>query len=260
MSDKRFIGFIDILGFKDLVSNNSHQRLVELYEKLFSPGVAIGLARGKIKIIDKGEKKFREPDYSEIKVNSLIVSDSVIVWTDDNSMKSFVDILASIRNLLNHSFVMGFPLRGAIVEGDLKILKGSFSTSKDNSINTLVGLGLVDAYKQEEEQNWSGCTVDDNCINTYNGYVTKFHESHKDLADINYLMEKSILAKFKVPLKTGKVVDKYVVDWVNMNNKDIFQDESRVRSKFSEYNKVTDDWRVEQIIRNTLDFTKKVVK
>lgn len=254
MTEKKFIAFVDILGFKDLVKNNSHQRLVELYEKLFTPNVATGLARGKFKIIDKGEKKYWEPDYAKININSLIISDSIILWTDNNSMTSFIDITTSLRTLLNHSFVLGFPLRGALVEGDLTILKGTFNSGKDNTFNTLIGNGLVEAYKLEGEQNWSGCVIEDKCIELYNNYVRQFFETNSDLANLDYLIEKKILLKYKVPFKAGIIKEHYVIDWVNLGNKSILTDDLNVRNRFAEFKKNIDDWRVENIIENTLKF------
>ena len=56
MKNRKFVAFIDILGFKDLVKNNSHERLVELYEKLFTPNVATGLARNQTVIVEKKKK------------------------------------------------------------------------------------------------------------------------------------------------------------------------------------------------------------
>jgi len=68
------------------------------------------------------KKQHATYDSSNIKVNSIIISDSVVIWTDDNSMKSFVDIIAVLRHLLNYSLKMGLPLRGSLVEGNGNLL------------------------------------------------------------------------------------------------------------------------------------------
>lgn len=148
----KYVAFLDILGFKDLVLNNEHERLIELYEIVFADTVDVALANGKIIIKKEENKLLYTPDRSKILVNSIIVSDSVILWTDDCSVKSLIDILISTKYLLNHSFVMGFPLRGAMSKGDFSAFTRNNMLSKNNSINTYLGKALVSAYQLESEQ------------------------------------------------------------------------------------------------------------
>ncbi len=61
MESRKYIAFIDVLGFKDLVLNNSHDRLADLYEKIFSSTVAVGLAKGNMNFFEKDGKSYWEP-------------------------------------------------------------------------------------------------------------------------------------------------------------------------------------------------------
>ena len=250
MYTRKFIAYLDILGFKDLVSNNSHERVCSLYEKLFATMTTIAISGGKTILVNDGDKQHATYDSSNIKVNSLIISDSVVIWTDDNSMKSFVDIIAVLRHLLNYSLKMGLPLRGSLVEGNLDKINQTFQSSKDNSQITLIGLGLVKAYVFESEQEWSGCIIENECIDLYNSNVEKNKAELKDIATLEYLVEKNLIMKYRAPLKTGSISDYYVINWEPSND----LTESFVRERFKAYNKKTSDWKVERILKNTIEF------
>ena len=247
---KKFIAYLDILGFKDLVQNNTHKRLFELYDKLFTNITTFAIG-GKFNFIEKDGHRKAVYDSSQIILNSLIISDSIILWTDDNSMKSFIDIVVGVKNILNHHFITGVPLRGAIVEGHIDKINRTFLSNKDNSQITLIGLGLVQAYLKENEQDWSGCIVDKSCIELFLSYVEE-HKDSEDVATLEYLVEKDLLLKYKAPLKSGNIKEEYVINWVKTPQNII--DEIRARKMFSEFNKSTDNWRAENIIRNTIDF------
>ncbi len=254
MNTHKFIAFIDVLGFKDLVENNSHDNLVNFYERLFSSSVAVGLAKGQREFYTRDGKEYWQPKYSEISVNSLIVSDSIIIWTNDTNMKSFIDLIVTVKITMSHSFNIGFPLRGAIVEGNLSSFKNVYNSKSDNSTNTLVGLGLVKAYKLEEEQDWSGCVIEDTCIETFEKLIISHKEKTPDVATVNDLINTGLIAKYKVPFKSGPLKEKYVINWITKKKDDVLLSEASMRKKFADYNKQVGDWKVEKIIKNTLDF------
>lgn len=258
MAEKKFIAFLDILGFKDLVLNNSHLRLVDLYEKIFSLGIQISLAGGKINIVDQKGKKTAIPALEKSMVNSLIISDSVLLWTDDSSMKSFVDLIIVVRYLLHRSILSGFPLRGAIVEGELSILRKEFSLKTSNTQLTFIGKGLVDAYMLENKQEWAGCIVDENCIKIYNEYVEKYKNDYSDLADIDYLIRRNLLIKYEVPYKKGPIKNEYVINWPKIGTRQI--SERQIKNAFGKYDKSIGSWDVKRKINNTIEFIRSTNK
>ena len=253
MITKKYIAFLDVLGFKDLVKNNPHEKLATIYERLFSSAVTVGLSKGNRIFFEKDGKSFWEPKFSDITVNSLIVSDSIIVWTDDVSPESFLQIIVSIKTLMRQAFFIGFPLRGAIVKGDLSVFKSSYKTSNDNSLNTLVGLGLVNAYRIEEEQDWSGCILDDSCVLMEGGDIDNTHLPSIPSNMFEYLITNEYITKYKIPFKSGSIKEKYAINWITKKSGDSLLTKTSIRQKFSEYNKNIDDWKVERIIRNTID-------
>lgn len=252
--EKKYIAFLDILGFKDLVENNTHERLYELYDKVFSQIIILSLSNGRAKILDDGKTKTFHIETDTIKVNCVTISDSIIIWTDDNSMTSFTYIVEVVRTLLNYIFKTGIPLRGAIVEGHLDKIGRTIISPKDTTQTTLIGAGLVKAYLKEGIQKWSGCILDESCVVAYNKEVEKYKTIVKDVLTIDFLLEKKFIIKYNVPCKNGVNKEELVINWTNLSN-DNFSEENII-NKFSEYNKSVDNENVKEIIKNTIDFVK----
>lgn len=250
MNNQSYVAFLDILGFKDLVTNNSHEELVSIYKKSLQISLQMSLSNGKIKYaFDKEGKSIAISDLSNANVHSLIISDSVILWTDDSSMKSFIDILIAVRNMVNNSFVFGIPMRGAISIGDLTFIKNDIHESKHYAQDSLIGTGLLKSYEMETGQNWAGCIIDPDCIAHYQK-LFELYQTDSETADIEYLIQKNILLRYSVPRKTGPIKDDYVVNWV----RDDFINEDFIKKSFSKHNKRTDNWDVQSKIQNTILF------
>jgi hypothetical protein len=58
-------------------------------------------------------------DIRRATVNSLLVSDSILIWTDDCRPESFVNIVMAVRSLMVFAVIDGILLRGAISIGPL---------------------------------------------------------------------------------------------------------------------------------------------
>jgi hypothetical protein len=131
-----YVAFLDILGFSDLVRSNSDDALMRVYNNLFLSVVALSLSGGAFKTIDAGGQQVAIADSEKIKINSLIVSDSVICWTPNDSMKSFIDITTAVSKIMVSGIFVGLPLRGAISIGPLSIVSHAWGSHTDNLIQT----------------------------------------------------------------------------------------------------------------------------
>ncbi len=250
MSGKSYVAFIDILGFKDLVNNNTHEELEKIYKKSFEINLQLSLSNGLYKIVkDNQDKNITVADISNSKINSLMISDSIILWTDNISMKNFIDMLIVVRNLLNNGFIFGTPLRGAISLGNLSFLQTDITSEIKYVQNSLIGKGLIKAYLIESGQNWAGCIIDSDCIENYQFQFNQIDDK-KDIADIEYLEQKNVLIKYNVPYKTGEIKENYVVNWFRNDA----VDEKLIRNSFKQHNKNINNWDVENKIKNTLEF------
>src|SRR5207247_1936259 len=145
-------------------------------------------------------------DLSEAKVNLLVVSDTVLLWTDRASMMGFLNIVGVARALLVAGFYTGFPLRGAVSFGPLSSLQATHPAATSVSVNSLFGRALVDAYVLEQSQEWAGCVVDERCIDLYTS-LAEANKNIPDLADLETLVAGGLLRRYDVPLHEGGVED-----------------------------------------------------
>ena len=237
-----YVCFLDILGFKDLVENNKPSKLTKIYKDLLQNTVDT--------TTDFWKEKDLEKLTGGVKLNSLVISDSIIIWTSDPTPLAFIKLLVSVHSIMFQTMHYGIPLRGGLSAGQLTVLKSTNNT-------TVFGKGLVNAYKLESHQDWSGCIVDEECIDAFK-YFTKGRRTKKrplKLADIYFLKQ------YPAPMKSGKMEVRWVIDWTKFMNleddgtqKGLFIYDESVVNAFSCHKKNTNDWRVHSIIRNTLDF------
>ena len=85
-------------------------------------------------------------------LNSLIVSDSIFLWTDDQSLASLLTLIDAVKHIIRTNFFweFGFPLRGGISMGSVTFQKVDWDSPKINSIATIVGDALVKAAMIEK--------------------------------------------------------------------------------------------------------------
>lgn len=243
--NKRYFAFLDIMGFRELVKNNSHADLVELYKRLVNFQVEF------YENYHKQEQQFRAEklgEYFEPTGLRLVnISDSILLWTKDSKENSLFELSYAVKLLMSISMSIGIPLRGAIVKGDVEILE------KENSLS-IIGLALVHAYEKEGKQNWSGCTVD-------NGIFT-YLRSLKNVV-LNqpgpHRFEKldSLFVETEIPFK-DKPQKGYVINWAD----NIEYSEEQIRESFSKYNKRQNEPEhitksIELKIQNTINFYKE---
>lgn len=195
-----YVAFLDVLGFKDLVDNNSHDSLVKKYQALLT-GTEISLSNGAYRLLTTEGKQVAIADHEKVTVNSIVVSDSIVLWTNNASRKSFIDIVVAVKNLLVHAIYTGLPLRGGIAIGPLSRISYKLGSPFDNTVQAIVGKGLVDACRIEEEQQWSGCVVSQDAIDEYSRNFEFDSQTSNDLPDIGYLMNVGLLTEYDVPDK-----------------------------------------------------------
>lgn len=227
--NNKFVGFFDILGFKNLVAKNSHEKLCEIYQEVLIDSVdeirRIGLELHKN---DETALKSLES------IRQFIISDSIILVQNDFSHRGlfFITLLAKV--LLKISMHEGIPLRGAISVGPATILE-DFGT-------TVIGQGLVNAYSLESTQHWSGAIIDDRCF--------QIHQNDKSFLKLLEL-KSPILLKYSVPIKTQENKDHYVINWLDDNTT-----LEEIGASFLRHGKELVLDKEKQLVSNTIDFAK----
>ncbi|NVO10542.1 MAG: hypothetical protein HXX16_11315 [Bacteroidales bacterium] len=253
--DVTYVGLLDILGFKELALRNNHQELIKIYD-LFDKVVKRGLTLFK----ESFQNDEFKPRVDSIKINSLTISDSLILWTENTKFHHFINLVVTIRAILSEAMRCGIPLRGTIVVGPISVREEKLNSNTENIKLTCFGKSIVDAYTLSEKQNWSGCIITKECIERYQMSFeelklrpSKYTNDQIDKSlSLSSLENKKLLRKYLVPLKDGKLAEEYVINWVNELNPKM--EELSIRNSFVKYNKSVDDWRVEMKIRNTIAF------
>jgi hypothetical protein len=241
-----YVAFLDILGFKDLVLNHSHEHLEALYLQKLSGTVEHALSNGKYVLVNDGETESLGPDIRKTPVNSLLISDSILLWTDDCEAESFVQIVTAVRSLLAFSVIDGFRLRGAIVIGPLTVVLNQWPSKMHSFQHSLFGRAIVDAVEAEKVQEWIGCTLSQDAIECYNR-----------LERGESLIEKKVVVPYAIPLKEGKEMHGYVIDWANHPNAGI--DFQTIEAAFAPTSGTTRE-EFEKIIKKKLENTLQFVK
>ena len=156
-----FFGYLDILGFKDVVKNNTFDQLKDIVER-FTVEYAESMDGSRSILTNTGSVWARISIGSG--VHARIVSDSIYVWTEnDDRLKQFEDLLHIVNALLASGFQQGLPLRGAVTFGELfwGDVKIPESIPLDFSFDTgsVYGKALVEAYELESKMDWSGAVL-----------------------------------------------------------------------------------------------------
>jgi hypothetical protein len=251
-----YLAFLDILGFKNIALAHSHEHLKSVYQR-FCEAIEHGLSNGKYVLSDAGETKYIGPDVRQTAVNSLLVSDSILIWTDNNSAESFSNIVKAVRSLLAFSIIDGIPLRGAISIGSFTSVLNQWPSQTHNFQHSLFGKAIIEAAEAEKKQEWCGCEITESAISFY----------RNKCSDGESLIKNKLIVPYPVPRKNENTeTPGYVIDWVNHPQAGI--DTQSVVSAFNppkhpdpiEWEKfVKNEWKnVEIKLKNTIKFVEHV--
>jgi hypothetical protein len=122
----RYVGFIDIMGFKDMVVRNTHETI---YNKL------ITISQYKDLVQNTVHFSFHPPKV-------FIFSDSIILFTIDDSSDAICDLLLKMGNFIAALIENEIPFRGGIAYGQITV---------DDKNSIFFGQPLIDAYLLSEE-------------------------------------------------------------------------------------------------------------
>jgi hypothetical protein len=162
----RFVAFIDILGFKNLVDNSTHEEVLNQLESLK-------------KSLDEIDKRESED------LKTWIFSDSIMIVSNNDSYSAADAILISVSQIMEQALEIGLLLKGVISFGN-------FTADFKNSI--FFGRPLIDSYLLQEEIKISSIVLH----HTFEKRVLQFREDPNLLSDGRTL-------EFITPLQHGAV-------------------------------------------------------
>lgn len=133
ITTNRYVAYIDIMGFKDMVLRTDH---ADIYKNMLK--------------IDKQIRKMANVSWdgeTSKLIKTTNYSDSIIIYSKDNSSESLHSFICTVAAATNDLLVEGFPHKGAVAFGMM-----TFDTS--NSI--FFGQPLIDAFLLQEELEFYG--------------------------------------------------------------------------------------------------------
>ena len=183
LTTKRFVCYLDIMGFKDMVMRNSHDSIYKMLDDLSKKRDSIDNAQ-----------HLPQP-YEKDSLKTVSFSDSIVIFTK-NDTKDCLELLTRATSwLFANAIESGIPLKGAISHGELSV---------NISRQIFFGQPLIDAYLLEEEVEFYGIVIHNTVEKILNELNTSLIsiEKYKDCV---------------VPLKSGKI-QHYILDWVSKIN------------------------------------------
>lgn len=118
---ERFVAFLDIMGFKDMVARRSENKIEDKLEKLST---------------------FIAETKEDLKDSSCyIFSDSIILFTGCDEQGALTGIISTVGKVVEKAIGLGLPIKGAIAKG--------ICTVKENK-QFYFGQPIIDAYSLEE--------------------------------------------------------------------------------------------------------------
>lgn len=211
---KRFVVFLDIMGFKDRVARNTPENLyAELTE--FNKDITNIINSSKevdsdslSQNIGTSEASLNISSVPKDKIMLAQFSDSIVLFSTDNSQESLLAI-SNVAIQIMASAVMRdkpIPLKGALAEGNITC---------DPPKQLFFGQALIDAYLLEENVQYYGIVV--------------HHSAEQSVINSGNQMFKNTL----IPLKSGKIYH-YELVWYNDAIDDIKSGLDRIRLSVSD--------------------------
>jgi hypothetical protein len=220
-ASKGIICFFDILGYQNIINNNSIYECAKIIKNVLV-GMPKTVKEDVFKYISNNENVMTKTFETIIKnnLNIIMVSDSMILLFDIDETINFdyiiIIALAYITRLFSKSFELGFPMRGCIDVGQFYYYE-----------NVFAGDSIVRTYNECNKLDFSGVVITDKmqeCIERVNRNFKK-------------ILDERVL-KYLSPLKNGIEEYKFILKWFNNDdytkNYDVRQ---YVFNSFQKYNK-----------------------
>ena len=147
VSEYRAVAFLDILGFRDLLSKNSADEIAEKYSRV------INMAKSFNKDLlpdSKEPRLFTSNAKDDRWCISKIFSDSIILVAHDDKEESCLRLLIYVWRLLQACLSAQMPFRGGIAFDEIFV---------DEIKEIFLGRALTKAYELEGSQEWIGAAI-----------------------------------------------------------------------------------------------------
>jgi hypothetical protein len=185
MRMEKYISFLDILGFSDIILDNNLEGIMEKFKMV--TGFIIPYSEFLGEWIATGNRDHQ----SNKKCSSFSFSDTFVLYTKDSSHESLNNIIIATFLLTRSLFAVGFPVRGALTKGEADYIPNT---------NHLIGKAIINAARLEKQQEWFGVIISPDVLSKNNAAMLDEPTSQ-------------ILAEYPVPFKNGENIPHMVINW-----------------------------------------------
>jgi len=165
--DKRFVAVLDIMGFKDLVASQTHEKV---YAVLF--GI---------------EKKIRTLQGNNDLLFITMFSDSIFIFSKDDSSESFYRFIIA-TTIISSSITSGIPMNGAIAFGEITV---------NQRRNIFFGQPIINAHLLQENLFYYGVVF-------HHSVDQKINEENSDIRSVPNF--KDYYIEVITPFKDGNII------------------------------------------------------
>lgn len=219
----RYVGFIDIMGFKDMLTRRPHDEVYEIMQNV---------SKSVNSILSVFSVDYESEVDNDTNITMILFSDSIMVFTRDNEQHSLENLVAATSTLSDAFFADGIPHKGAIAYGKMTL---------DFGKSIFFGQPLVDSYLLQEELKFYGIVV---------------HGTAEEIGDIN---DDESVIEYNCPFKIGVAKHLTIAPGISLTEE--FQEETvdNLIEKVSKF-RVTTSGSLRKYIDNTLDYLEFVRK
>ena len=179
----RYIAFLDILGFSELIRRESLES-VKHRLALALQSVSLATQQGTSPDLNK-------PDIKPPQCFSF--SDTFVLASQDDTADSTFSFLKVAALLTQYLFAQSLPVRGSITFGEADYIPGT---------NHLVGKAITRAHELEKQQNWFGVIIDQETV------------PHDTIKAFESPILSPLYIRWDVPLKQNQTaMDAWVINW-----------------------------------------------
>ena len=192
MSDKRAVGFLDVLGFKNLIETMPLEALAGKYEALVEQVRALLRPQS----VNDHPTLFPNRGVGHQWCIQSIFSDSIILVANEDTDEACLELLVYAWRLSQLFLAAGMPLRGALHYDEMHV---------NETVGVFLGKALSGAYKAEMQQDWIGVCVNDSLEGRYKSLFVQCQNQESMLFDL--------FRRYPVPLKDGTAKEMHTLNW-----------------------------------------------
>lgn len=250
--NSNYISYFDILGFKDAVLNTNPDDFVYRIGHILRD---IEHARA----LDKSVQDHRKViigDEKQWRTNVHYISDTILFWPKSSTsedIENWIRVSSLFNTKMNQ---INMPTRGCLFFGEFHPFNWDTVSSAGGryTVASMYGKALVQAHIKAENQSWASTVVDETVVNELN--------KNPHLLEVL----RSLCSEETVPYK--KIPENQQQELVlklfpnNQCNEEGFAWYAQwIMDRFNDDNRSTDNQRVQEILRNTIELLhRQVVK